>query len=49
MTQIEVSEVIEELDKAFNSPGKIRVKLIKLIFPEIIEVADKLREAYWSK
>ena len=45
---MEVTEIINELDKALNAPGKIRLIIIKWIFPEMIAVANKLRKAYWS-
>ena len=43
-----MKKVIDELDKAFNAPKRWRRKLIKFIFPEIMAVANALREYYWN-
>ena len=47
MKTVDMIETINELDKALNAPGKIRLIIIKWIFPEMITVANKLRETYW--
>ena len=41
------TKVIDKLDKALNAPGRWRHKIIKWIFPEIIDVANELRKYYW--
>lgn len=40
-------KLIGKLDKALNAPGRWRRKIIKWIFPEIMEVANQLRRYYW--
>lgn len=44
---IMTKKIIDKLDKALNAPGRWRLKIIKWIFPEIIEVANQLRKYYW--
>lgn len=44
----EWQDVEEELFKALNAPGCIRLWLIKKIYPEIANVANTLRSFYWS-
>lgn len=36
------------LFKAFNAPGRFRRRLIKRLFPEMVEVAKKLQDFYWK-
>jgi len=40
--------VRDELFRALNAPGKFRLKIIKIIFPEMIKVAEVLRNYYWQ-
>ncbi len=42
------SKLTKELSNALNAPGKLRLKIIKIIFPEIIKVAKTLRDFYWN-
>ena len=43
-----VKAVEEELFIALNAPGRVRLWLIKRLFPEIVKVAEKLRGVYWA-
>jgi hypothetical protein len=40
--------VEDTLFKALNAPGRLRLRLIRLIFPEIVPVANEMREWYWQ-
>lgn len=46
---------LEDLGKATNQlyqalikPRGLRLRLLKWLFPEIVKVADSLRECYWN-
>lgn len=43
----ETKEIIDELFAALMAPGSTRLRLIKWLFPEIVKVAEKLRQFYW--
>lgn len=47
-SEIMMKKIITKLDKALNAPRRWRRKIIKWIFPEIIEVANQLRKYYWK-
>ena len=40
--------VERELFNALNAPRRVRLYLIKKLFPEIAERAKKLQEIYWQ-
>jgi len=42
-------KVTEELFKALNAPKRFRLKIIKIIFPEIVGVAKSLKDFYWKE
>ena len=44
---IMINKIITKLDKALLTPKRWRLKIIKWIFPEIIDVANELRKYYW--
>lgn len=43
------SEIIEQVYQALMKPKGLRFKILKWLYPEIVSVADRLREYYWSK
>ncbi|KKL21767.1 hypothetical protein LCGC14_2442150 [marine sediment metagenome] len=43
-----LKEIEDVLFKALNTPGKLRLRLIKWLFPEMIVVAKKLQDFYWK-
>ena len=40
---------IEKLYQVLIKPKGLRLRLLKWLYPEITDVADALREYYWSK
>lgn len=44
---IMMNKIISKLDKALVAPRRWRLKIIKWVFPEIIDVANELRKYYW--
>jgi len=44
----DLEKVTEGFFKALNAPERFRLRIIKIIFPEIMEAAKVLREFYWK-
>lgn len=45
----DLDKAIEELYQALIKPKGLRLKLLKGLYPEIVNVANALREYYWTE
>ncbi len=45
---IMMARIVDKLDIALNAPGWWRHKIIKWIFPEMVDVSNELKRYYWK-
>lgn len=48
VTGVKLDQAIEKLYRFLIKPKGMRLKLLKWMYPEVVEIANMLREYYWS-